>query len=87
MIIRDQGIVVGMLDDQSLKLTDVASDKLAALVAGWREDGIDTMASQEEPLEGGAISGDRFQHVPFTVENLDLFRIELWKAGFEVQTA
>lgn len=87
MIIRENGIVVGMLDDESLKLTDVTSDKLQQLIDGLRKDGIDQAVAQEEPLGTGQASGDAFITLPFTAENIDFIEMELLIAGYEVQTA
>jgi len=87
MIIREEGMVVGKLDDASMVLTDVSSDKLAALVKDWQDNGIVLTVAQEEPLEEGQASGDAGRHIPFTAENVYIYRLQLQIAGFEVQTA
>jgi len=88
MIIRDQGIVVGMLDDKSLKLTDVLSNKLADLIILWKREGV-TLRGPGEVEEGGRQpqSADREMTAEFNTENLPIFVTQLEIAGFEVQTA
>ena len=87
MIIRENDIVVGMLEDSSLKLTGVTSDKLSELVSKWRKDGIDLLVPPQQELEEGQASLDAFITVPFTSENISVFRNQLLREGFEVQTA
>lgn len=88
MIIRREGIVVGMLDDQSLKLTDVTSADLQDLIDRLRKDGMYVMdADSAEDLPKGQASGDAAIDIPFTAENAHFIEMELWRAGYEVQTA
>ncbi len=87
MIIREQEIVVGMLDDSSLKLTESTSAKLDELVKDWRENGVILTQAEEGELADGVASNDSSVPVPFTADNLPIFELELWKAGFHVQTA
>jgi len=87
MIIRRDGIVVGMLDDKSLKLTDVTSAELQELVDDLRENGMFRMGSQDEELGKGQASGDIGREIPFTPENIAFIEMDLLTAGFDVQTA
>lgn len=88
MIIRDQGIVIGKLDEKTLQLTDSTSARLTKLVEDWRKNGIDTLQAAEEPLEEGqGCSGCVSINVPFEPESINFFRTQLLIAGFEVQPA
>lgn len=86
MIIRDQGIVVGMIDDKSMKLSDSSSERLESLVADWKKKGIYVSHPGDAEAEGLA-SSDGEMHIKYIPENVAFFRNELWIAGFEVQTA
>ncbi len=86
MIIRENGIVVGKLDDRSLQLIDSTSQKLTDLVDEWRSNGKEVMADSGEERPAN-VSGDSSRHVPFTTDNLSFYGIQLQIAGFEVQTA
>lgn len=85
MIIREDGIVVGVLDATSLKLTSVESDRLKEMIDDWTERGMDILVPPERLQEGQA-SLDAFLHVEFTPDNLGMFENKLLRAGFEVQT-
>lgn len=85
MIIRETGIVVGLLDDDTMALTEVESDKLQGLVDDWKENGMFTL--QAGPQISKEVSGTMEVFMPFAKENLGMIENELAKAGFEVQTA
>lgn len=85
MIIREEGTVVGFLDDTSLKLTDSTSVKLDALIKEWREDGLWIMFPGEES-DNEASSNDSSKHLSFTAANLPVFETHLFNAGFDIQT-
>jgi len=87
MIIRRDGIVVGMLDDQSLKLTDVTSADLQELVDGLRKDGMFRLQAQDEELAKGEATADVGVTLLFTAENIDFIEMDLLTAGYEVQRA
>lgn len=84
MIIRENEMVVGMLDERSLKLTEVESVRLQLLVDEWRKEGLARLIPGEEDDAG---SFDDLVMVPFTSENIALFEVELATQGFDVQTA
>jgi hypothetical protein len=88
MIIRRDGQVVGMLDDQSLRLTDVTSADLQILIDRLRKDGMYVMAADsDEDLPKGQASGDAAHDIPFTADNLHHIEMQLLIAGYDVQTA
>jgi len=90
MIIRENGIVVGVLHPTTLQLTEAVSDKLIKLIEDWRENGIEMMQAgplgEEDDPSQAAASSDQIMVMPFTRANLSVFHNELLKAGFEVQT-
>ena len=86
MIIRRDHIVVGMLDDRSLKLTE-ASAEVEALVEGLRKEGMFRLGSLDRELEVGEASADVGIIVPFTAENLAFIEMDLIAAGYDVQRA
>ncbi len=85
MIIRENGTVVGKLDDQSLELTESTSARLTELVEDWKKNGVDILQAQEEPLEEGQVCGCVFINVPFGPKAIHFFENELLIEGFEVQ--
>jgi hypothetical protein len=85
MIIREEGIVVGFLDDVSLKLTESTSDRLDELIKEWREDGL-WMMMQGEENDNEATSNEAERNIPFTAANLPVFETHLFNEGFDVQT-
>ena len=87
MVIRELGKVVGLLDDKSLKLTEVESDRLQDVVDGMREDGIWFMGASEEKLQEGQDCGTEWLSVPFSSDNLEYIVNGLIDEDFEVQTA
>ena len=88
MIIRELGIVVGKIDDETFKVTDSTSDKLTALITNWVTNGISILTGQEEPLAKGQASGDVFVQIKSDNEFfIDVLHTQLLIAGFDVQTA
>ncbi len=85
MIIRENGIVVGKLDEESLQLTEYTSARLTELIDDWRKNGVDIMQAQEEPLEKGQVCGCVFINVSFEPKAIHIFENELIIEGFEVQ--
>ena len=85
MIIRERGVVVGLLDDESMELTEVESDKLQGLVDDWRKNGMFTLQAGTQITK--QVSGTVETFLPFASENLGMIENELAKAGFEIQTA
>ncbi len=85
MIIRENGIVVGKLDEESLQLTESTSAKLTELIDDWKKNGVDIMQAQEEPLEEGQVCGCISINVPFEPKAIHIFENELFIEGFEVQ--
>ncbi len=87
MIIRENGTVVGKLDEESLRLTESTSAKLTKLVEDWKKNGVDIMQAQEEPLEEGQVCGCVFINVPFEPKAIHIFENELLIAGFDIDMA
>jgi len=88
MIIRENGIVVGKLDDKTLRLTESTSARLTGLVENWTKNGIEFMSPSEQPLQNGMASADELVVMPPTNEFfIDAIHNHLLIAGFEVQTA
>jgi len=85
MIIRENGTVVGKLDEESLQLTESTSARLTELIDDWKKNGVDIMQAQEEPLEEGQVCGCVFINVPFEPKAIHIFENELIIEGFEVQ--
>ena len=89
MIIRSAGgIVVGIFDDETFKLTESESEELTALINNWTANGIDKLEPQTGDLEKGQISGDAWETVqPDDRVFLANLRRQLLIKGFEVQVA
>lgn len=88
MIIYENGIVVGQIDDTTFELTESTSVKLTGLVTSMVSKGIEFLQSQPEPLQEGQASGDGL--AVMTADNeffIDALETKLLIAGFEVQTA
>ena len=85
MIIRENGAVVGNLDEESLQLTESTSARLTELIEDWKKNGVDIMQAQEEPLEEGQVCGCIFINVPFEPKAIHIFVNKLLIEGFEVQ--
>jgi len=87
MIIRKSGLVVGKLDDETLRLTESTSARLTELIEDWKRNGVELMQPQEEPLEDGQVCGTVIINVPFEPKAIYIFENQLLIAGFEVQPA
>lgn len=88
MIVRELGIVVGKIDDDTFELVDSESAKLTGLLKDWTSNGFEVMQAQSGPLEKGQISGDVFINVKPDEEVFSaLLHNQLLINGYEVQTA
>jgi len=85
MIIRENGMVVGKLDDETMDLTDVESARLQTLVDDWRENGIGVLIAPEESVKGAL--GDSEASFEFDKSMLGAIENQLLIEGFDVQTA
>jgi hypothetical protein len=88
MIITEAGRLVGRLEDDTLELSDVRSERLQQLVDDWRENGFAEPAPAEVPDD---YSGPKPTCamtsivIPFTTDNLGVIENKLLIAGFDVQ--
>ena len=73
MIIRENGTVIGNLDEESLQLTESTSARLTELIEDWKKNGVDIMQAQEEPLEEGQVCGCVFMNVSFEPKAIHFF--------------
>lgn len=90
MIIRENGIVVGKIDDETLALVEAESERLEALVNDMRANGITFTTAGEEPEDVGEempASVDGSITLPYTAENRVPIIRELENFGFDVQTS
>ena len=87
MIIRENGIVVGKLDDKTLRLAESTSARLTELIEDWKKNGVDVLQPADGPLPEGAICASAVVNVPFEPEAIPVFEHQLPIAGFEVQAA
>jgi len=88
MIIRELDFVVGKLDDNTLKLTDVKSARLQELVDNLRNNGLPISGPGEVSAgEPKNTIADVFSTLPFEADNIGAIEHELLVNGFEVQTA
>ena len=88
MIIRELGKVVGRLDNDTLELTDVTSDKLQALLDGWRKNGFYELGPPAgyEKMRAAGICGDAEVHIPFAEAGAGMIENKLLVAGYDVQS-
>ena len=87
MIIIESGIVVGNLDEQSLRLTESTSARLTELIEDWKKNGVYVLQAADGPLPEGAICACVEVNVPFEPKAIHFFEHQLLIAGFEVQPA
>lgn len=88
MIISEQGIIVGKLDEETLELVDVRSETLQQLVGDWRENGFEELGPAEIPDDYSGpkpVCAVSMVVIPFATENLDVIENKLLIAGFDVQ--
>jgi hypothetical protein len=87
MIVIEQGTVVGKLDEETLALTDVISERLQELVDDWRRNGFEELGPAEisDHLEPPPVCATALVVIPFTTENLNFIENKLLIAGFDVQ--
>lgn len=86
MIIYEDGAVVGYLDDRSLKESEVTSVKLAETLAELKQ-GLPVSGPVDAELSEGQVDATQTDILPYAPENVDVIRLALFKAGFEVQSA
>ncbi len=87
MIIRENGAVVGKLDDKTMALTDVNSDRLQTLVDAWRKNGIEVMTAPPVAAPDEDALGDFETTFPFEASMIGAIENQLLIEGFDVQTA
>ena len=87
MIIRENGAVVGKLDDKTLRLTESTSARLTELIEDWKKNGLYLLQAADGPLPEGAICACVDVNVPFEPKAIHIFEHQLLIAGFEVQPA
>lgn len=87
MVISENGIIVGFIDDSTLETEDITSERLESLIQEWKTEGLGLMEAQQGELGEGQASGDLVRNFPWEPKYVNLFIVELENEGFDVQTA
>lgn len=85
MIIRSNGMVVGILDPQTMSPEDITDPTLQSLLDEWKKDGFDIMIPSEEEGDDGD-NVDSMTNIPYGIKARIAIEDGLLAQGFEVQT-
>lgn len=85
MIVYENGLVVGKIDDSTMELLEPESDRLSIAIANMRREGIALLGPGTEQEDSpGDEDSDSLDFFEYSVENRGIVVFALEEMGFEV---